>query len=103
MCFDVVRINSSSSNINNRCKYLQKNLEIGDVVLRSDTQTALIISNEEMNDIVKIVKSLEKTSLLTSFVSMLLGPSGPILFGNFLTGKAILTVGEGTIMTGHDF
>ena len=103
MCFDVVRINSSSSNINNRCKYLQKYLEIGDVVLRFDTQRALIISIEEIDDIVKIVKSLDKTSLLTSFFSMLLGPLGPILLGNFLTGKAILTAGEGTIMTGHDF
>ena len=103
MCFDVVRINSSSSNINNRCKYLQKYLEIEDVVLRFDTQRALIISIEEIDDIVKIVKSLDKTSLLTSFFSMLLGPSVPILLGNFLTGKAILTAGERTFMTGHDF
>ena len=57
MCFDVVRINSSSSNINNRCKYLQKYLEIGDVVLRFDTQRALVISIEEIDDIVKIVST----------------------------------------------
>ena len=37
-------------------------------IFRSDT-TALIISNEEMNDVVKIIKSLEESGLLIKGVS----------------------------------
>ena len=63
----------------------------------------LIISNEEMNDIIKIVKSLEESGLLIKgvrksikneakeqkgrFLSMLLGTLGVSLMGNLLTGK----------------
>ena len=65
--------------------------------------TTLIISNEEMNDIIKIVKSLEESGLLIKgvrksikneakeqkgrFLSMLLGTLGVSLMGNLLTGK----------------
>ena len=65
--------------------------------------TTLIISNKEMNDIMKIIKSLEETSLLIKgvsktikneakeqkggFVIMLLGTLGASLLGNLLTGK----------------
>ena len=64
--------------------------------------TALIISNKEMNDIMKIVKSLEKFGLLikgvsktikngakkqkTGFPSVILGTLGASLLGNLLTG-----------------
>ena len=74
--------------------------------------TALIISDEEMNDIMKIVKSLEESGLLTKgvsktikneakeqkggFLRMLLGSLGASLLGNLLTG-------EGTIRAGQDF
>ena len=74
--------------------------------------TALIISDEEMNDIMKIVKSLEGSGLLTKgvsktikneakeqkggFLRMLLGSLGASLLGNLLTG-------EGTIRAGQDF
>ena len=69
--------------------------------------TTLIISNEEMNDIMKKVKSLEESSLLIKsvnqtikkeakqqkggFLSMLLGAS---LLGNLLTGKRTIKSDE---------
>ena len=67
--------------------------------------TTLIISNEEMNDIMKIVKSLEQSGLLIKgvsetsqneakeqkggFLSMLLGTLGASLLGNLLTAKEV--------------
>ena len=74
--------------------------------------TTLIISNDEMNDIVKIVKSLENSGVLlkgvsktiqheakeqrAGFLSMLLGTLGPSLLGNLLTGgKGVTRAGEG--------
>ena len=77
--------------------------------------TTLITSNEEMNDIMKIVKSLEESILLrkgvsetikneakeqeSGFLSMLLGTLGASLLGNLLTGKRIMRAGEGAIAT----
>ena len=74
--------------------------------------TTLIILNEEVNDIMKIVKSLEESGFLIKgvsetikneakkqkgrFLSMLLGALGASLLGNQLTGK-------GAIRTGQDF
>ena len=68
--------------------------------------TALIISNDEMEDIIKIVKSLENSGLLLKrisettqnetkeqtggFVSMLLSTLGPSLLGNILEGKGAI-------------
>ena len=83
--------------------------------------TTLIISNEEMNDVMKIIKSLEKSGLLIKGVSetiqntakqpkggllsMLLGTLGAILLGNLLAGKRTIRAGEGTIriFDGQDF
>ena len=81
--------------------------------------TTLIISNEEMNDIMKIVKSLEESSLLikgvretikneakeqkVGFLGMLLGTLGASLLGNLLTGKGIIRAREGTFRAGQDF
>ena len=81
--------------------------------------TTLIISNEEMNDIVKIIKSLEEFGLLIKsvsdtikneakeqkggFLSMLLGTLGASLLGNILTGKGTIRAGESTIRVGQDF
>ena len=75
--------------------------------------TTLIISNEEMNDIMKIVQSLQESGLLIrdvsetikneankqkrGFLSMLLATLGAGLLGNLLTGKGTITAGEGTI------
>ena len=47
----------------------KKNLKIEYVFLRFSTQTTLIISNEEMEGIIKIVKSLEESRLLIKGVS----------------------------------
>ena len=73
--------------------------------------STLIISNEEMNDIMKIIHALENFNILQKgvtktiknetkeqkggFLSMLLGTSGASLLGNLLTGKGILRVGSG--------
>ena len=73
--------------------------------------TALIISNNEIDDIIKIVKSLEDSSLLLKgvtetarnevkekkggFLSMLLGTLGASLLGNLLIGKGIYRAGKG--------
>ena len=75
--------------------------------------TTLIISNEEMSDIMKIVKSLEKSGLLRKdvsktikneakeqkfgFLSMFLGILRASLLGNLLTGKRVMRAGESTI------
>ena len=73
--------------------------------------TTLIISNEEMNDVIKIVQALEDSYILLKgvtetvkietkeqkggFLSMLLGTLGASLLGNFFTGKGIVRVGSG--------
>ena len=73
--------------------------------------TTLIISNEEMNDIMKIVQALEDSNILLKgvtetvqnevkeqkggFLSMSLGTLGASLLGNLLTGKGINRVGKG--------
>ena len=64
--------------------------------------TTLIISNEEMNDIMKMVKFLENAGLLIKSVSktieneffgLLLGTLGASLLGNLLTGKGVMRAG----------
>ena len=73
--------------------------------------TTLIISNDEIHDIIKIVKSLEDSGLLIEgvtktvqnegkeqkggFLSMLLSTLGGSLLGNLLTGKGIYRAGKG--------
>ena len=72
-------------------------------ILGSGNNTTLIISNKDMDDLIKIVKSLEGSGLLLKviiasvqneikeqkdgFLSMLLGTLGASLLGNLLTGK----------------
>ena len=81
--------------------------------------TTLIISNEERNNIMKIVKPFEEFSLLIKDVtetikneakeqkgrllSMLLGALGASLLGNLLIGKDTIRTGEGTIRASQDF
>ena len=76
-----------------------------------------MISNDEMKDILKIVKSLEDSGLLLKgvsesikdeakeqkgrFLSMLLGTLGPSLVGNMLAGKEVMRAGEGTVRVGY--
>ena len=73
--------------------------------------TTSITSNEEMNDIKKIVQVLEDSNILRKgvtktvknetkeqkggFLSMLLGTLGAILLGNLLAGKGIVRAGSG--------
>ena len=73
--------------------------------------TTLIISNEEMNDIIKIVQALEDSNILLKrvtntiknetkeqkdrFISMLLGTLGASLLGNLLSGKGVVRAGAG--------
>ena len=75
------------------------------------SSTTLIISNDEMENIMKIVKSLEDSGLVLKrvtetvqnevkkqkegFLSMLLGTLGASLLGNLLTGKGIYRAGKG--------
>ena len=72
-----------------------------------------------MNDIMKIIKSLEEYGLLIKgvsetikneakeqkggFLGMLLGTLGASLLGNLLTGKGIFRAGEGAIRADQDF
>ena len=73
--------------------------------------TTLIISNKEMNNIIKIVQALEDSNILLKGVtktiknetkerkgellSMLLGTLGASLLGNMLAGKGIVRAGSG--------
>ena len=73
--------------------------------------TTLIISNEEMNDTMKIVQALEDSNILLKrvtkttknetkeqkggFLSMFLGTLGASLSGNLLAGKGIVSAGSG--------
>ena len=88
--------------------------------------TTLITSNDEIKDIIKIVKSLEYSGLLIKgvtetvrneikeqkrgFLSMLLGTLGASLLGNLLTrrvvnragkGRGINRAGEGVLRAGY--
>ena len=63
--------------------------------------TTLIISNKDIEDLIKIIKSLEDSGLLLKglllkggFLNMLLGTSGASLLGNLLTGKGINKKGK---------
>ena len=73
--------------------------------------TTLIIPNEEMNDIMKIVQALEYSDIFLKgvtktfknetkeqkggFLSILLGTLGASLLGNLLAGKGIVRAGSG--------
>ena len=83
--------------------------------------TTLIISNDEMDDILKIVKSHEDSGVLLKavsetiqheakeqrggFLSMLLDTLGVSLLGDVLSkglsGKGVIRAGEGTIRAGY--
>ena len=79
--------------------------------------TTLIISNEEMNDIMKIVQALEDSNILLKgvtktiknetkeqkggFLSMLLGTLRAYLLANLLTGKGTVRAGERIVRAGY--
>ena len=86
-----------------------------------NNNTTLVISNDEMDDILKIVKSLEDSGVLLKgvsetiqheakeqrggFLSMLLGTLGASLLGDVLSkglsGRGVIRAGEGTIRAGY--
>ena len=86
-------------------------------VLGSGHNATLIISNDDMQDLLEIIKSLEDSGLLLEgasgtikneakeqrgrFLSMLLGALGASLLGNMLTGKGVIRAGEGTAKVGY--
>ena len=85
-------------------------------MFRSGVNT--LISNEEMNDVMKIVKSLEESGLLIKgisetitneakeqkgeFLGLPLGTLGGSLLGNLLTDKNTIKTAEGTIRADQD-
>ena len=86
-----------------------------------NNNTTLIISNDEMDDILKIVKSLEDSGVLLKcvsetiqneakeqkggFLSMLLGTLAASVLGDVLSkglsGRGVIRAGEGTIRAGE--
>ena len=98
-CFRTNMHNSSS--LSNRCRNSEKNTWLWNNN----------ISNEETNDIMKIVPALEDSNILLKgvtkiignetkeqkgrFLSMLLGTLDAILLGNLLSGKGIVKAGSG--------
>ena len=82
-----------------------------------NNNTTLIISNDEMDDILEIIKSLEDSGVLLGgvsetiqheakeqrggFLNMLLGTLGASLLGLYLSGKGVIRAGEGTIRAGY--
>ena len=76
-------------------------------------RTALIISNEEMENIMKIVKSLKESGLIIKGISEMIKNEGflPILLGtsdtsipeNALTRRGVIRAGENTISAGESF
>ena len=77
----------------------------------------LIIEQEDMNDIIKIIEALENSGILLKgvtktienetkeqrggFLSMLLGTLGASLLGNLLSGKGLVRAGEGIVSAGE--
>ena len=90
-------------------------------ILGSGNHATLIISNDDMQDLLKIIKSLEGSGILLDgitgtvknevkeqkggFLSMLLGILGASLLGDFvrknLSGRGVIRAGEGTIRAGY--
>ena len=97
-------------------EYIKKILGSG-----HNNNTTLIISNDEMDDFLKIVKSLEDSEVLLKgvsetiqhdakeqrggFLSILLGTLGAPLLGDVLSkglsGRGVIRAGEGTIRAGY--
>ena len=90
-------------------------------ILGSGNHTTLIVSNDDMQDLSKIVKLLEDSGILLDvitktvknevkeekggFLSVLLGTLGASLLGDLLTknlsGRDVLRAAEGTIKAGY--
>ena len=82
------------------------------------TTTALLIADEEMEGIMKIVKLLDESGLLVKwisetiknetiekkggFLSMLFGAQAPSWLGSALAGKGVIKAGQGVIRADQD-
>ena len=105
-----VVIKKCFSSIRNNSSYFSIRLRNTKKIYGSGT-TTLITSNEEMNDIMKIVQALENSNILLKrvtktikdetkeqkggFLSMLLRTLGASLLGNLLAGKGMARAGYG--------
>ena len=83
----------------------------GQGVVRAGKGITLVISNEDMNYIIRIVKSLENSGVFVDevsetvkhkikkpeggFLGMLLGTLGASVLGNMLTGKVVMRAERG--------
>ena len=86
-------------------------------ILGSGGHTTLIISNDDMQDLLKVVKTLEDSGLLLDgitdtvknevkeqkggFLSMLFGTLAASLLGNMSAGRGVIRAGEGTIRANY--
>ena len=96
-------------------EYIRKILGSG--CFSAPKKTALIISNNEMKDIIEIIKSLEDSGLLLKwfsetiqneakeqkggFLNMFFGTLDASLLGNILAGKGMNRAGEGIVRAGY--
>ena len=86
-------------------------------IFGSGNHTTLIISNDDIQDILKIIKSLEDSGILLDgitetvknevkeqkggFLTMLLGTLGASLLGNMLAGRGVIRAREKKIRAGY--
>ena len=86
-------------------------------ILGFGNHTTLIISNDDLNDLLEVLKSLEKNDILLDgitetvknevneekggLLSMLLGTLGASLSGNMLAGRGVIRAGERTVRAGY--
>ena len=111
---DAVSNNNTGTNLRISLKMFNGNNLPHELLLTTrltSGNTTLIISNEEMNDIMKIVQALEDSNILFKgvtdtvkneakeqkggFLSILLGTLGASLLGNLLTGKGFVRASYG--------
>ena len=88
-------------------------------VVRAGKGTTLVISNEDMDESIWIIKSLKNSGVLIDgvietvkheiknqeggFLGMLLGALSASMLGNMLTGKGVMRVGKSTIRAGRGY
>ena len=83
----------------------------------SGKETTLVISNEDMDDIIRMIKLQENSGALIDgvsetvkheikkqeggFLGMLLGTSGVLILRNMLTGKGVMRAGKRVVRAGR--
>ena len=99
----------------------QHNAAINKKILGSGNHATLIISNDDLNNLLEVIKSLKKNVILLDgiaetvknevkeqkggFLSMFLGTLGAYLLGDLLiknlSGRGVIRAEEGTIRAGY--